>query len=155
MLGRKGPEHQDSERANGEINTVIGRGSVVEGTFMVQNSVRIDGKVHGPVEVGGLLIVGSYGEVDGEVHARDAIIGGTIKNRIFASGRVTLEPKSVVQGEVNASRLVIEDGAIFEGRCVVGHNGKPLALPERSSRNGVPGSPGVEEVSQQDAEALV
>ncbi|MCI0698561.1 polymer-forming cytoskeletal protein [candidate division KSB1 bacterium] len=122
MLGRQDIERQDSERANGEINTVIGRGSVIEGTFTVQNSVRIDGKVHGPVEVGGLLILGSGGEIDGEVRVRDAIIGGTIKNKILASGRVTLEPKSIVQGDVNTSRLVIEEGATFEGKCVVGHN---------------------------------
>jgi cytoskeletal protein CcmA (bactofilin family) len=136
MLGRKSLEHPDSESANEEINTVIGRGAVIEGTFTVQSSVRIDGKVRGPVEVGGLLILGSGGEIDGEVRARDAIIGGTIKNKILASSRVTLEPESVVQGEVNTSRLVIEEGATFEGKCVVGHNGKSLALPERSSRNG-------------------
>ncbi|MGH7452019.1 MAG: bactofilin family protein [bacterium] len=145
MLGRQSVEHQDSERANGEINTVIGRGSVIEGTFTVQNSVRIDGKVRGPVEVGGLLILGSGGEIDGEVRARDAIIGGTIKNKILASGRVTLEPKSVVQGEVNTSRLIIEEGATFEGKCVVGHNEKPMALPEHFSRNGIPNKPSVKE----------
>jgi cytoskeletal protein CcmA (bactofilin family) len=139
-------EHQDSERANGEINTVIGRGSVIEGTFTVQNSVRIDGKVRGPVDVGGLLILGSGGEIDGVVRARDAIIGGTIKNKILASGRVTLEPKSVVQGEVNTSRLIIEEGATFEGKCVVGQNGKPLALPERFSQNGPPSTPGVKRI---------
>ncbi len=153
MLERQGTEHQDSERAHGEINTVIGRGSVIEGTFIVQNSVRIDGKVHGPVEVGGLLILGSGGEIDGEVRARDAIIGGTIKNRILASGRVTLEPKSVVQGEVNTSRLIIEEGATFEGKCVVGQNEKPLALPERVSRNGPPNSPGMKSVSRHEAGA--
>jgi cytoskeletal protein CcmA (bactofilin family) len=136
MLGRQSTERKDLERANGEINTVIGRGCVIEGTFMVQSSVRIDGKIHGPVEVGGLLILGSGAEIDGEVHARDAIIGGTIKNKILASGRVTLEPESVVQGDENTSRLIIEEGATFEGKCVVGHNGKPLALPERISRNG-------------------
>jgi cytoskeletal protein CcmA (bactofilin family) len=147
MLGRQDLEHQDSERANGEINTVIGRGAVIEGTFTVQNSVRIDGKVCGPVEVGGLLVLGNGGEIDGEVRARDAIIGGTIKNRILASGKVTLEPKSVVQGEVNTSRLIIEEGATFEGRCVVGQKGKPTALQERAGRSGLPGSPSVKGVS--------
>jgi cytoskeletal protein CcmA (bactofilin family) len=141
MLGRKDPEHQDSERAHGEIYSVIGRGSVIEGKFTVQNSVRIDGKVRGPVEIGGLLILGSDGEIDGEVRARDAIIGGTIKNRILASGRVTLEPKSVVLGEVNTARLIIEEGATFEGKCVVGQNGKPKALPERVSQSGLPARP--------------
>jgi cytoskeletal protein CcmA (bactofilin family) len=140
-------EHQDSERANGEINTVIGRGAVIEGTFTVQNSVRIDGKVRGPVEVGGLLILGNGGEIDGEVRARDAIIGGTIKNKILASGRVTLEPEAIVEGEVNTSRLIIEEGATFEGKCVVGYREKPTALPERFSRGGPPSSPGAKGIS--------
>ena len=137
MLGRQSSEHQESERANGQINTVIGRGCVIEGTFTVQSGARIDGKIRGPVEVGGLLVLGNGAEIDGEVRARDAIIGGTIKNKILATNRVTLQPESVVQGEVNTSRLVIEEGAKFEGKCVVGNNNvKPLALPERISRIG-------------------
>jgi cytoskeletal protein CcmA (bactofilin family) len=141
MLGRRNPEHGEPERSNTEdntVNTVIGRGSVIDGIFTVQGSVRVDGRLRGTMEVSGSLFVGKEGEIDGEVRVRDAFVGGKVKNKILASGRVTLEPKSVVQGEVNTSRLVIEEGAIFEGNCVMNKNGKLLALPDGFGRSGRP-----------------
>jgi cytoskeletal protein CcmA (bactofilin family) len=134
MLGRSNPEPHDLERAEVGINTIIGRGCAFEGIFTVQSSLRVDGKLKGTVGVNGSLIVGKEGEIDGEVRARDVIIGGKVKNKILASGKVTLEAKSVVQGELCTTRLVIDEGAIFEGKCSMSENGKVLALPNRTSR---------------------
>ena len=125
MLSRKDPA--DVERGGGELNTIVGRGSVFEGKITVQSSVRIDGKVHGTVEVSDSLIVGKDGEIDGEVHVRNAVIGGKVSNKIIASGKVVLEAKSVVQGEVRTSRLVIDEGAIFEGKCIMSEHQKLAA----------------------------
>jgi cytoskeletal protein CcmA (bactofilin family) len=133
MLGRNNPESRIFERSDAEINTIIGRGCVFEGTFMVQGSLRVDGKLKGALEASGSLIIGKDGEIDGEVRARDVIVGGKMKSKILASGKVTLEAKSVMQGELCTSRLVIDEGAIFEGKCSMSGNGKVLALPGPAS----------------------
>jgi cytoskeletal protein CcmA (bactofilin family) len=127
MLGKK--EIVETDRT-GDLNTVIGKGSVIEGHVTVQNSLRIDGRILGQVQVSDSLIVGKDGEIDGEVRVKNAIIGGRVKNRILATGKVVLESHAIVHGEVKTTKLVIDEGAVFDGNCAMSENGKPLALPE-------------------------
>ncbi|MDZ7267922.1 MAG: polymer-forming cytoskeletal protein [candidate division KSB1 bacterium] len=151
MLTRK--DNAEAERSSGELNTIIGRGSVFEGTLTVQSSLRVDGKVVGNVQVSDALIVGKEGEIEGEVRVRNAIIGGRVRNRILASGKVVLEAKSVVHGEVKTSRLVIDEGAIFEGRCTMSDDDKAASLPENASRGNRPGTMNMEVMSRHEAAA--
>jgi cytoskeletal protein CcmA (bactofilin family) len=125
---------------SGELNTIIGRGSVIEGALTVQSSLRVDGKVIGSLNVADSLIVGKEGEIEGEVRVKNAVIGGKVKNKIIASGKVVLEAKSVVYGEVRTSRLVIDEGAIFEGRCAMSEEGKATAVNDNNTRNNRPGA---------------
>jgi cytoskeletal protein CcmA (bactofilin family) len=127
MLGKK--DLVENERS-GELNTIIGKGSVIEGLLTVQNSLRIDGRVTGQVQVLDSLVVGKDGEIEGEVKVKNAIIGGRVKNRVLATGKVVLEAHAIVHGEVKTSKLVIDEGAVFDGNCAMSENGKPLALPE-------------------------
>jgi cytoskeletal protein CcmA (bactofilin family) len=127
MLGKKDVVENDR---SGELNTVIGKGSVIEGLLTVQSSLRVDGRVQGQVQASDSLVVGKDGEIEGEIKARNAIIGGRVKNRILATGKVVLEAHAVVHGEVKTGKLVIDEGAVFDGNCAMSDNGRPLALPE-------------------------
>lgn len=129
MLGKK--EVIENERS-GELNTIIGKGTVIEGLLTVQNSLRIDGRVTGQVQVTDSLVVGKEGEIEGEVKVRNAIIGGRVRNRVLATGKVVLESHATVHGEVKTSKLVIDEGAVFDGNCAMSENGRPLALPEQT-----------------------
>ncbi len=127
MLGKKDMDDFDK---SGDLNTIIGKGSVVEGTVKVQSSLRVDGRIKGQVSTTDSLVIGKEGEIEGEIRVKHAIVGGRIKGKIFASGRVVLEAKSAFHGELKTSKLVIEEGAIFEGVCSMTDDGKMLALPE-------------------------
>lgn len=137
MLSRRDPV--EDERSNAELNTIIGRGSVFEGTLQVQNSLRVDGRVQGNVQVGDSLIVGKEGEIDGEVRVRNAVIGGKVRDKVLANGKVVLEAKSVVLGEIRTSRLVIEEGAVFEGRCAMSENGPHATISNQGGNSQRPG----------------
>lgn len=127
MLGKK--EIVESERS-GELNTVIGKGTVIDGLLTVQSSLRVDGRVLGQVQATDSLVVGKDGEIEGEVKVRNAIIGGRVKNRILATGKVVLEAHAIVHGELKTGKLVIDEGAVFDGNCAMNDNGRPMALPE-------------------------
>ncbi len=127
MLGKKDMDDFDK---SGDLNTIIGKGSVVEGTVKVQSSLRVDGRIKGQISTTDSLIIGKEGEIEGEIRVKHAIVGGKIKGKIFASGKVVLESKSAFHGELKTSKLVIEEGAIFEGVCSMTDDGKMLALPE-------------------------
>ena len=127
MLGKK---DMDDFEKSGDLNTIIGKGSAVEGTLKVQSSLRVDGRIKGQVSTTDSLVIGKEGEIEGEIRVKIAIVGGKIKGKIFASGKVVLEAKSSFYGELKTSKLVIDEGAIFEGVCSMTDDGKVLALPE-------------------------
>jgi cytoskeletal protein CcmA (bactofilin family) len=126
---RKQEKVMDDNSKIGDLNTIIGKGTIIDGTVKVQSSLRLDGKVTGQVLTTDTLIVGQNGEIEGEVRVKNAIIGGFVKGQIFASGKVILEARSVVNGEVKTAKLAINDGARFEGHCVMTEEPAMKALP--------------------------
>ncbi len=101
----------------GELTTIIGKGTVLDGNVKVQNSIRVDGKVIGNIRATDTVFVGKDGVVEGGVHSKDLLLAGKIKGNIVVSGKVFLESKSFIQGDIKASRLVVDDGAQFDGKC--------------------------------------
>lgn len=119
----------DDNSRMGDLNTIIGKGTIIEGTVKVQSSLRLDGKITGQVLTTDSLIVGQNGEIEGEVRVKNAVIGGFVKGQIFASGKVILEARSMVNGEVKTAKLAINDGARFEGHCAMTEEASVKALP--------------------------
>lgn len=99
-----------------ELN-FIGAGTIIEGKIKTQGSIRIDGKLIGEISAGENLAVGSTGDVDGNVVAKNVTIGGNLRGTIIASEKLVFEGKAVVKGDIRAGKLVIDEGAIFDGKC--------------------------------------
>lgn len=98
-----------------ELN-MVGAGTVVEGKIRSQGSVRIDGKVIGEVIASESLAVGVMGEVEGNITGKNITIGGKIRGSVSAAEKVVFESKSVIRGDVRATKLVIDEGSIFDGK---------------------------------------
>ena len=130
MLGKKSEDFNDS----GNLNTIIGKGSSIDGTMKVNSTLRVDGRVKGNVTTTDSLVLGKDGVINGEVVVRNAIIGGKLKGKLTASGKVVLEAKSVFNGELKTTKLVIDEGAIFEGNCSMS------AEPPEEKRSDLPKS---------------
>jgi len=105
-----------------ELNTILGKGSIFKGDLIAQHSMRVDGTVKGTIEANGFLVVGKEGVVEGEIKVGNVIVGGTVKGNIDAKGKVLLEANSSLQGDMRTSKLVIEEGATFEGKCFMGES---------------------------------
>jgi cytoskeletal protein CcmA (bactofilin family) len=98
-----------------ELN-MVGAGTVVEGKIRSQGSVRVDGKVIGEVIASESLAIGIMGEVEGNVTGKNITIGGKVRGSVSAAEKVVFESKSVVHGDVRATKLVIDEGSIFDGK---------------------------------------
>jgi cytoskeletal protein CcmA (bactofilin family) len=107
---------------SGELNTIIGKGSKVQGNISVQNSLRIDGTITGNIQSTDTVIVGKEGRVKGEIKAKDILISGTVQGQILAENKVYLEAKAIIEGDMKASRLVVDEGATFDGNCSMKNN---------------------------------
>lgn len=125
-----------NSEVEGAMNTIIGKGTRLEGSLEVAQSLRIDGAFKGQIKASDTLIVGTTGELtDVTIQVKNAIIGGNVKGNIIASSKVTLESSSRLEGDLTAKLLVIEEGALFTGNCRSVDGGKPNPLsPEGTPR---------------------
>lgn len=108
-----------SEGVSAELN-FIGKGTVIEGNVSTESSLRIDGKIKGSLICKSTLTIGENGLIEGDVEANNAIIGGKIKGKVIVKEKLVLESKSSLQGELRAKKLIIDEGAIFDGTSDMG-----------------------------------
>ena len=133
-------KYQEEFGKSGELNTIVGKGTRIEGSMFVQNSLRVDGRIVGNVSTTESIVVGKDGEIKGELTVGNAVIGGKIEGKIEAKGKVVLESKSSFQGEMKTAKLVIDEGAFFDGNCIMDDQKKrttPVQQfePEKSEEN--------------------
>lgn len=112
-------ETSNSLKSSNELN-FLGEGTYVEGVIETKGSLRIDGKVKGAVKAEDTLTIGSSGLVMGEVQARSVILGGKIEGNIKVSEKLVLEAKSTLVGNLKTKNLVIDEGAVFQGKSDMG-----------------------------------
>lgn len=98
-----------------ELN-LIGSGTTIEGKIRTQGNIRVDGKMVGELHAAENVAVGLTGEIEGNINGRNVTIGGKIRGNIIAVDKLVFEGKAVVRGDIRASRLVIDEGAVFDGK---------------------------------------
>lgn len=99
------------------LHTVIGAGTVIEGTIRVTHDIRVDGSIKGKVQIEGDLIVGNSGLIEADVDVISTKIGGKIVGNLRAQERIELEENASVTGDIRTKDLVINEGAVFQGNC--------------------------------------
>jgi cytoskeletal protein CcmA (bactofilin family) len=99
------------------LNTIIGKGSVIEGTIQVQGGIRIDGMVKGKISSTESLTIGEDGVVEADLSTKVAVIGGNVIGNVIAPEKIELQSKAKVEGEITTKNLIIEEGAVFHGNC--------------------------------------
>jgi cytoskeletal protein CcmA (bactofilin family) len=119
-------------RENGKDEvTIISTGVFIEGKVTSNGNVRIDGKLNGDISAEGNVTVGEVGEVNGEIKAEVINIGGVVNGTVTAREKLVLEAKSNLKGDLVTKILVIEAGAMFDGKSSMGSGGaKPASKPE-------------------------
>ena len=105
---------------SGELNGFLDRGSSFKGELEFEDTMRIDGKFNGKIHSKNELIVGESAHIEGEIHVGRIAISGTVVGKIKADQRVEIHRNGKVYSDVDTPALVIEEGAIFQGNCVMG-----------------------------------
>jgi cytoskeletal protein CcmA (bactofilin family) len=101
--------------ATGEQAT-IGKGLSIKGEINGSESLYIDGKVEGSVNLpGNRVTVGRNGQVAASITAREIVVLGKVRGNVTATDRVDIRAEGSLSGDVAAARISIEDGAFFKG----------------------------------------
>ena len=100
-----------------EIVSHLGDGTEFSGELSFVKGLRVSGVVKGKVRSEATLEIGPGGKIDAEVSVRKIAISGEFRGIIRASERVEILKEGKVFGDIYSPCLIIEAGAIFEGRC--------------------------------------
>ncbi|HKN35146.1 MAG TPA: polymer-forming cytoskeletal protein [Terriglobales bacterium] len=94
----------------------IGKSLVIKGEVTGSESLYIDGRVEGSINLAGNRVtVGRNGVVAANITAREVVVLGKVRGNLTASDRVDIRSDGSLTGDVVAARISIEDGAFFKG----------------------------------------
>jgi cytoskeletal protein CcmA (bactofilin family) len=115
-------KNKNTQSKTGESTTInlIGNGTVIEGEVKASGDLRIDGTIRGSVTSRAKVVIGSTGQVLGDVVCQNADISGLIKGKITVSEMLFLKASSKINGDIITGKLVVEVGASFTGNCNMG-----------------------------------
>ena len=99
------------------VNAFIDKDTEVKGDIRFKDSFRIDGKFEGKILAGDSLIIGETARVKADIEVRSIAINGKVKGSIVAKDSTEIFSLGRVTGNIITAKLVIEEGAFFQGTC--------------------------------------
>jgi cytoskeletal protein CcmA (bactofilin family) len=101
---------------NNQDQATIGKSLVIKGEVTGSESLYVDGRVEGSINLpGNRITVGRNGVVAANITAREIVVLGKVRGNLMASDRVDIRSEGSLTGDVVAQRISIEDGAFFKG----------------------------------------
>ena len=110
------PASGGAAQASAGEQASIGKSLVIKGEVSGSESLYIDGKIEGTINLAGNRVtVGRNGQVSANITAREIVVLGKVRGNMIASDRVDIRSEGSLTGDVAAQRISIEDGAFFKG----------------------------------------
>lgn len=119
----------------------IGKSIVFKGELTGDEDIEIEGQIEGRIDLpGNQLTVGAHGRVKAEIAAKAVVVIGHVTGNVAASERLEIQSSGVVEGDIRAPRLLIQEGAVVNGGIEMTKNGaakKPAATtPPKPTASG-------------------
>lgn len=104
-------------RARGGENLAnIGKSITIKGDLTGNEDLVIDGNIEGRIDLpNNQLTIGPEGKIKADIHAKSAVVVGHIDGNVSATERIEVQASGVVDGDVRAPSLVVQEGAVLNG----------------------------------------
>ena len=117
---------------SGERTAKIGKSIAIRGDLTGEEDIVIEGQVDGKVEFPkSEVTVGKEGRVRAEIRAKAVVVVGHVVGNVNATERIELRGSGIVEGDVRAPRLVVQEGAVLNGQIEM-TSGKTASRPQAS-----------------------
>lgn len=126
MFGKK----IESKR-QGQIDSLIGVGTQIEGNIRFSGGLRVDGEIKGNIGAAdgassATLVLSEQARIEGSVSVAHLILNGTIVGAVTVTDSLEMQSKARIVGDVDYALIEMHQGAVIEGRLV--HRGKSVEL---------------------------
>ena len=100
------------------LDTLIGNGTIIEGSIKSQESICVEGTIRGgKIVTEGNVMVSEKARVDADIYAHTVVLSGEVNGNIIARSRLEITTKGKLRGDIRTGSLVIAEGVLFEGKC--------------------------------------
>ncbi len=106
----------------GNLTAFIDQGSEFEGKLSFKDTVRIDGTFSGEISSDNTLIVGESGQIMATINSVRVVISGLVEGDIHAAEQIVLHKTAVVNGNLDAPAISMEEGAQLNGAVRMGRS---------------------------------
>jgi cytoskeletal protein CcmA (bactofilin family) len=124
----------NKKKKDDEIKAFLGKGAEFTGKLIFSGAVRIDGDFSGEIFGEGTLVVGEGAHIEADINVASIIISGDVHGQIECKERIEIYPPGRVLGNIKAPRLIMKEGAVFEGTSRMdsskSENTKSIANPK-------------------------
>jgi cytoskeletal protein CcmA (bactofilin family) len=118
--------------------TVLGPDATFKGEMTFEKGMRLHGRFEGKITSPGRLHIAKEAKLQADVDAGAIILEGDVKGNLVASDRIEMKNSARYEGDLTASKLVVDEGAVFRGHVTVG----PDAVKNRPPGSGMAGGAG-------------
>jgi cytoskeletal protein CcmA (bactofilin family) len=118
MLNKK---NEKTGISSSELN-FISSGTQINGDLFCDKDLRMDGYVKGNLKVEAKLVIGKAGKVEGTLQVQNADISGEIIGNLIVNEALILRETARVHGDIQTVKITIENGAVFNGSCIMSKN---------------------------------
>ncbi|PWJ45021.1 cytoskeletal protein CcmA (bactofilin family) [Sediminitomix flava] len=98
----------------------IAKGTKITGDIETSGIFRLDGELKGNILSKSKVAMGPGSVVEGDLVAKNAEIEGEVKGKVIVEELLVLKPSAVVHGNIQATKMIMESGAQFNGTCQMG-----------------------------------
>ena len=112
------------------VRNLIGTGTVIKGDIESNGDIRIDGQLIGSIKSNGKVTIGQTGTLEGDITCKQAEIDGNVKGIITTEELTSLKATAKLEVDLTTKQLLIEVGAQFTGKCVMGQQ-STIAMPKQ------------------------
>ena len=117
----------------GEPVATIGKSIHLKGELTGEEDLEVEGTVEGDVKLPNhVLKIGAHGKVMASVLAQCVQVIGRVSGDVSATERVEVESSGIVEGDIRAPRLLVQEGAVINGRIEMTAPAASQSAPERT-----------------------
>jgi len=110
------PDSSSDEEQPDQKLSHLGQSARVTGDISLAENLCIDGEIEGTITIRGKrLSISNRALIKGEIRARTVEVRGTVQGDVHGDDVVHLHASASVIGNVHCKRVVIDDGAQFDG----------------------------------------
>ncbi|NBS68944.1 polymer-forming cytoskeletal protein [bacterium] len=122
---------------NNYNETIIAQGVRIEGEFIAEGDIVIEGEVRGTITTAGDLRIGDAAKVEADIRAQNAIVSGEVRGTMHILGKLELMPTSKFTGDLAVDVLSVGAGAQVNGTVRMGEEVAQLATGGKKGKRAV------------------